>query len=88
MSATLVSLYRGLLCFPMLTYFSEAQIFHAAVENGQLLQYGHAYHAKMMETRMCALRNSCTSVDYTITEFTGKIDYWFTCNRVVCCCNS
>ena len=40
MSATLVSLYGGLLCFSMLTYFSQAQIFHAAIENSQLLQYG------------------------------------------------
>ena len=27
-------------------------------------------------------------VDYTIIEFTGKIDYLFTCNMVVCCCKS
>ena len=41
MSATLVSLYEWLLCFSVLTYmymyFSKSRIFHAAIENGQLL---------------------------------------------------
>ena len=43
MSATLASLYKGLLRFSMLTYFSKARIFHTAIKNGQLLWYGHAY---------------------------------------------
>ena len=63
MSATLASLYEGLLCFSVLTYFSKARIFHAAIENGQLLQYGHAYqlndrtNVKTMDARMRVLRN-------------------------------
>ena len=48
----------------MLTYFSKARIFHAAIENGQLLQYGHAYqlndrvNVKMMDAHVRVLRNS------------------------------
>ena len=63
MSATLASLYEGLLCFSVLTYFLKARIFHAAIENGQLLPYGHAYqlnnrtNVKTMDARMRILRN-------------------------------
>ena len=42
-STMLASLYGGFLCFSMLPYFSKARIFHVAIENSQLLQYGHAY---------------------------------------------
>ena len=62
-SATLVSLYEELPCFSVLTYFSKARIFHAAIENGQLLQYGHAYQIKQsherktMDARMRVLQN-------------------------------
>ena len=33
-SATLASLYEVLLCFSVFTYFSKAQIFYVAIENG------------------------------------------------------
>ena len=62
-SATLASLYEGLLCFSVLTYLSKAWIFHATIENGQLLQYGHAYqlnnrtNVKTMDMRTRVLRN-------------------------------
>ena len=62
-SATLASLYEGLLCFSVLTYFSKARIFHAAIENSQLLQYGHAYqlndrtNVKTMDARTRVLWN-------------------------------
>ena len=62
-SATLASLYEGLLCFSVLTYFSKVRIFHATIENGQLLQYGHTYqlndhtNVKTMDARTRVLRN-------------------------------
>ena len=61
--AKLASLYEELLCFSVLTYFLKARIFYAAIENGQLLQYGHAYqlndrtNTKTMDARMRVLRN-------------------------------
>ena len=64
MFATLASLYEGLLCLSMLTYFSKARIFHAAIKNCQLLLYGHTYQLndrtdiKMMDARTCILWNS------------------------------
>ena len=63
MFATLASLYEGLLCLSMLTYFSKVRIFHAAIENCQLLLYGHTYqlnsrtNIKMMDARTCVLWN-------------------------------
>ena len=71
MSATLASLYEELLCFSVLTYFSKARIFHAAIENGQLLQYGHAYqlndrtNVKTMDTGMRILRNGVKTDTFT-----------------------
>ena len=47
----------------MLTYFSKARIFHTAIENSQLLQYGHAYQLNdrvnvKMDACVRILRNS------------------------------
>ena len=67
-SVTLVNLYEGLLCFSVLTYFSKARIFHTAIEDGQLSQYGHAYqlndcmNIKMMDARTCVLWNGARMV--------------------------
>ena len=61
---TLVSLYRGLLCFSAPAYFSKARFFYTKIENSQLLQYGHAYqlndrtNVKTMDARTLVLCNS------------------------------
>ena len=84
MSATLASLYGGILCFSVLTYFSKAQIFHAAIENSQLLQYGHAYQLNnranvKMDARVRVLRISVkmetvTSQNHCATE--QKVNFY------------
>ena len=58
-SSTLASLYGGL-CLSMLTYFSEAQIFHTAIENSQLLQYSHAYQLK--DCTNVKMMDACTRI--------------------------
>ena len=69
---TLMNLYGGLLCFSMLTYFSKAQIFHMAIENGQLLQYGHAYqlydrvNVTTMDTHVHILHNGAKTENYLL----------------------
>ena len=78
MSATLASLYEGLLC-SVLTYFLKAWIFYAVIENGQLLQYGDAYqlndrtNVKTVDAHTaerCKNGNICTSE--------------WSCNRMEC----
>ena len=66
MSATLASLYEGLLCFSMLTYFSQAQVFDTAIENGQLLQYGHAY--QLNDSTNVKTKDACMRYSATVQE--------------------
>ena len=65
-SSTLASLYGGLLCLSMLTYFSEAQIFHTAIENSQLLQYSHAYQLK--DCTNVKMMDACTHILLATSE--------------------
>ena len=83
--STFASLYRGLLCFSVLTYFSKARVFHTAIESNQLLQYGHAYqlnnraNIKTMDARVHVLRNGAKRKQShlrTIVQRNGTLTFY------------